>query len=421
MEVVISPVASVERPPVGVTSVLELAGLYGPFTFPEKLLQKIWLRRAFEENRACTTDGQKVTVLHTGRWNLLGGPDFKNARMRFGEGPERMGDVELHLDAGDWLSHRHAHDPAYDGVILHVVLFAPPAGHVTRGASNSEIPVLVLLPLLYHDLEEYAAEDAVEQLANRPAAQIVESLSPLPLEKLTALLVAEAEKRWAQKVRYASLRIQRLGWTEACHQTALDILGYRFNRAPMVRVATHYPLDCWTSATTLDLRTVFDTGGDWSLQGLRPANHPRVRLRQYATWVACRPTWPTVVLGLPQHLPEARLDSATGEVRREHLFSQLRERWCEAVTGNALGGTRFDNLLCDGIFPLLAANGAFQIKPLWFHWFMGDVPPLWRQALRQLEIFSGRGRPACHGMAQGLLGWLIERERAATASTGRSA
>ena len=109
-------------------AVAEMQGLYGPFSFPEKLLQKIWLRGDFERAAAVTTDGRQVRVMHPGKWNLLGGPDFRGARLRLGDGPELTGDIELHLRAADWVAHAHAQDRNYDGVVLHVVLFPPEAG-----------------------------------------------------------------------------------------------------------------------------------------------------------------------------------------------------------------------------------------------------------------------------------------------------
>ena len=130
------------------TAAAKVQGLYGPFAFPEKLLQKIWSRREFDLPNARMLDGRKVTIVHPGRWNLLGGPDFKNVRLRFGDGAEVTGDVELHLHASDWTAHGHAKDPAYNNVVLHVVLFPPAPGHVTIGVAEREIPVLVVLPLL---------------------------------------------------------------------------------------------------------------------------------------------------------------------------------------------------------------------------------------------------------------------------------
>ena len=394
--------------------VAELQGLYGPFTFPEKLLQKIWLRGDFDRTHARALDGRTIAVVHPGRWNLLGGPDFKNARLRFGDDPEIVGDVELHLNASDWAAHGHASDSAYDRVVLHVVLFPPVAGHATFGAGGGEIPVFALWPRLLHDLEEYAAEDAVETLANRPASQIIEMLGPLPREELVALMVRHADARWRQKVHFAQLRIQRLGWEDACHHAALEILGYRFNRAPMLRVATAYPLRDW-SGTAFSADVVFESEKErWSLHGLRPANHPAGRLRQYASWVRARPDWPARVAEFAKRVPGIDSGVPTGQVRRGHRFSELRAQGANVICADAIGGTRFDNLMCDGFLPLLAARADCNAHQLWYHWFTGDLPPLLSRALRQLELFSGRTSPACHGVAQGLLGWLIERERSET-------
>ena len=65
-------------------AVAEIQGLYGPFTFSERLLQKIWLRGEFDAAHAVLEDGRPLRVLHPGRWNLLGGPDFRDARLSFG-------------------------------------------------------------------------------------------------------------------------------------------------------------------------------------------------------------------------------------------------------------------------------------------------------------------------------------------------
>jgi hypothetical protein len=282
--------------------VAEIQGLYGPFTFTERLLQKIWLRGEYDAGRALAEDGRPLRVLHPGRWNLLGGPDFLNARLRLGD-QELTGDVELHLHAGDWTAHAHAADRAYDHVVLHVVLFPPAPGERARGADGSPIPTLVLLPLLLHDLEEYAAEDAVETLASRTDWRATEELARLPAAEVRTVLLAQAEQRWQQKVRFARRRVERLGWAEACHHAALEILGYRFNRAPMLKVAVRAPLTMW-AGSAVDAGALFAAEASaWSLQGVRPANHPRVRLGQYAAWTRAQPEWPEQLVKLAAGFP----------------------------------------------------------------------------------------------------------------------
>jgi hypothetical protein len=395
-------------------SVAEVQGFYGPFSFPEQLLQKIWLRGEFDRAGVRTMDGRAVAILHPGKWNRLGGPDFRGARLRLDD-QTVVGDVELHLYAGDWAAHGHARDAAYDGVVLHVVLFPPPAGHVTRGANGQAIPVLVLLPRLQHDLEEYAEDEAVERLANRPLARTIEALSPLPAAGLVALLRGHAELRWRLKTHFARVRIERLGWEEACHHTALEVLGYRFNRAPMLSVATRWPLAEWARGAVAAGEVFAAEAGlrRWSLQGVRPANHPRTRLRQYAAWVRAVPAWPERLAGLAAQLPDvAESAGPTAAVRRAHHFADWRERLAREVAGGAVGGSRLDNLICDGWLPLLAARGATAASGLWFHWFPGDSPAQLGRALRELGVLSARMQPACHGLIQGLLGWWLVREQA---------
>lgn len=399
-------------PVVRLPVVAEIQGLYGAFSFPEKLLQKIWLRGDFNRAAATTTDGQRVRIVHPGKWNLLGGPDFGSARLRFGNEDSReiQGDVEVHLRAGDWNAHGHVRDPAYDRVVLHVVLFPPENSAPTRGAGGREIPVLALLPLLHRALEEFAADEAVETLANRPLARLPDELGILPARELAELLRQHAGMRWRQKVHFARLRVRRLGWEAACHHAALEILGYRFNRAPMLQIAAGWPLETWADRAVLP-EDVFAADRDgWSLQGVRPANRPLARLRQYAAWVRACPDWPERLRNFAAQLPEVDLIAATREERRTHQFTLLRENTARELCGDAVSGTRLNNVMCDGLLPLAAADSGREIIALWFHWFVGDLPPLLTSGLRQLGYFDGRAQPACHGAAQGLLGWFLERE-----------
>ena len=198
----------------------------------------------------------------------------------------------MHFHVTDWRAHGHSADRAYDRVVLHVVLF-PPATDETPviNAQGRRIPTLVLLPLLNRDLEEYASDDALEAITARDAWEKFAELAATPPAELAQLLREKAEARWHQKVRFAKLRIDKLGWTAAAHQAALEILGYRHNRAAMLTIAAKYPLEHWTAGA--EPRVIFaEDKSLWQLQGVRPANHPLTRLRQYQRWVAASPDWP---------------------------------------------------------------------------------------------------------------------------------
>lgn len=409
----------------GARAVEEVQGLYGPVSFTEKALQKIWLRGDFDRGSARLSDGRKLRVLHSGKWNLLGGPDFKGARLLYGDGSEITGDVELHLRASDWLAHRHAEDPAYDRVVLHVVLFPPEPGYVTRSRMGAEIPVVALLPLLPHDLEEFAADESIEALAGKSLTSVPEELASLEHVRLLALLRRHASERWRRKVHFAGVRLDRLGWDAACHHAALETLGYRFNRSPMLRIAERWPLRVWAAGDAdADLLFASEAGG-WSLQGVRPANYPRVRLQQYANWVRAIPQWPGQLLTLAATFPVPAIfgtQETTRATRRRGRFLALRNRINQCVCGGVLGGTRLDTFICDALLPLLATeqSGAFDFG-IWFHWFPGDQPPVLTRALSQLAVCDGRDQPLCHGFAQGLLDWFMARDARRGFPEGRGA
>lgn len=390
------------------SSVAEMQGLYGPFVIAERVLQRIWLQQDFSMSRARLHDGRSLQVLSPGRWNLLGGPDFRDAKLVVA-GREVVGDIEVHFHAADWTAHGHAANPTYANVVLHVLLFPPTLGaRAQRRADGTEIPALVLLPLLPRDLEEYAADEALERLTARDDWRVVEELAREPLEARRRVLMDLARGRWERKVAHARQRIDRLGWSAAAHHTALEILGYRQNRLPMLAAAERFPLAQWVRPETPP--AVLRQVNGWQRHGVRPLNRPVARLDQYHRWVRARPAWPAELEQLCRRIPE-RIGgtSPSGASRRATGFAQWRADFAR-ITAESVGGPRLDTLVCDGFLPLGAAqSGAPGLFELWFNWFPGDMPDQLRAALPHLGLCGGVGQPLCHGLAQGLLGWLIER------------
>lgn len=400
------------------TALAELVGLDGAFVFPELLLQRIWLRGDFDARNLRLRDGRRIALVRRGRWNRAGGPDFSDAEVIVGEGAAAeiwRGAVEVHLRAEDWAHHRHAEDPAYAGVVLHVVLF-PSREPWTLGAGGRRIPILELLPWLERDLEAYAAEAAVEGLAGRPFSRLREWLAAAPPGTIHDEVARHAERRWRHKVGLARARIARLGWDAACHHAALEVLGYGQNRAPMLAVAEGAPLSRW-AAGEIGIDAALSLGGeDWRSAGVRPANQPRARLAQYARWLALVPDWPVRLARATEPVTEAGrglapapLGAATG--RRAKVVGVLRRWLATEVAGAVIGGTRFDTLVCDAWLPLLAAQEAepaveASCAALWRAWPPGDLPDELRRLAREFAI--GRTPPA-QGDLQGLLGWMAER------------
>ena len=87
----------------------------------EKFLCEIWKNQEFTKELT-TKDEQKITVIDVGMENKeLGGPDFKNARIKIGN-ITYFGDIEIDNFYSDWKTHGHYLNKRYNKVILHLAL-----------------------------------------------------------------------------------------------------------------------------------------------------------------------------------------------------------------------------------------------------------------------------------------------------------
>jgi hypothetical protein len=119
----------------------------------EDFLHYLWKFKKFNTLNLKTVQGELITILKTGDYLELSGPDFFNAHIELGN-QKWAGNVEIHVKSSDWYLHNHENDPAYKNVILHVVWENDTA--IFR-EDNSEIPVLVL--------KDYVAKEMVSNYA----------------------------------------------------------------------------------------------------------------------------------------------------------------------------------------------------------------------------------------------------------------
>ena len=117
---------------------------------PEKLLARLWQKRAARQAEFRTSGGRRVRVLYPGRPGAAAGPDFRDALLEVEGLGLVQGDVELHVRQQDWYAHGHADDPNYNGVVLHAALETSP--QVTSLQSGHQAPVISLASLLDADL-----------------------------------------------------------------------------------------------------------------------------------------------------------------------------------------------------------------------------------------------------------------------------
>ncbi len=390
-------------------SVEEFLGPYGPYHVSELVLQKIWLEQAFDVSRLRDQRGRLVEVEYPGTWNRLEGPDFKDAVLRI-DGVEARGDVEVHFSQADWKAHGHESDPAYDGVILHVLYYTPSARvAAARTVSGVELAAVSLLPLLWYSLEEYAGDDSLIASTGVDLRPEVESLLNFSLVERKRRLVAFAERRWKMKVHYAGKRLERLGWEGACHQSALEVMGFARNRVPMLMIAERFSLEDFAGGVVSE-ESLMELGSDrWRFGGCRPANHPRLRLRQYLELASVAADWPVRLVRFAGEFSLGACEPEDEEWGTQALrlalgVAGLRKSFAEDVLFRKIGGEKADTLSCDALLPLLAAQAGVDLFATWFHWNAGNGPASCTEALRLLQVLEPRRTPMSNGWLQGILG-----------------
>ncbi len=116
----------------------------------EDFLHYLWKFKKFDTLNLKSVQNEQITIIKTGDYLELSGPDFFNAHIEIGN-QKWAGNVEIHLKSSDWYLHNHEKDPAYKNVILHVVWENDTA--IFR-ENNTEIPVLVL--------KDYVSKEIIE-------------------------------------------------------------------------------------------------------------------------------------------------------------------------------------------------------------------------------------------------------------------
>jgi hypothetical protein len=109
----------------------------------EAELADAWAERRYRAHWLVDCCGRHLRVVFPGRRWGGPGPDFLGAVLALDDGTLVRGDVEVHVRASSWAGHRHAVDPAYRQVVLHVVARADA---LALDGLGRHVPTVVLVP-----------------------------------------------------------------------------------------------------------------------------------------------------------------------------------------------------------------------------------------------------------------------------------
>ncbi|WP_026704153.1 DUF2851 family protein [Flavobacterium soli] len=201
----------------------------------EDFLHYLWKFKKFDTSSLETSNKESISILHSGQYLQLAGPDFFNAQIIIGN-QKWAGNVEIHLKSSDWYVHHHERDEAYENVILHVVWEHD--AEIFR-KNNTEIPVL--------ELKKYVAKDVLENYQSliAPKSWIFceKQLNDIPefaLENWKERLYLERLERKALPIQELFETLNR-DWEAVLFCLLAKNFGLNTNGESFLKVATSIP------------------------------------------------------------------------------------------------------------------------------------------------------------------------------------
>ncbi|MEM0962133.1 MAG: DUF2851 family protein [Bacteroidota bacterium] len=336
---------------------------------PEAAIQDAWVRGLFTADGLTTTEGASVTIVDRGRLNTDSGPDITHARVVV-DGMLWAGDIEIHRTSAEWEAHGHQRDPAYDRVVLHVVLAADRHTGTLRRADGSALPELVLLPHLDRSLRSLLSAFAQAPRARplcppRPAgaspAETREWVQSLGLARLRQRAAALGH-RYTRRPDLERLLIVRafraLGY--AANADAFEMLAERVDLAWLRQQDADAIYQHLLDASGLQPSTLFEPASSaqtspppmrreaWK-RGGRPANRPARRLEQAAAWLSPGGPFRSDGLTVLSEALRAGVDDALDVLRVDPPAGHHR-----------LGQSRAQQVLIDAVLPVLLVHSEHE-------------------------------------------------------------
>jgi len=354
----------------------------------EFFLQFLWKHRLFYTNQLNTTTGQKVELISAGFLNRDAGPDFFNARLKIGD-TIWAGNVEIHLRASDWNKHNHQADPAYDNVILHVVL---DADSVVLNSKGQEVECACLS---YPSALERNYQLLLKSSSWIPCADSIQLVPSVTLQLwYNALLVERLEQKTNEIV--SRLEQNKNDWNETFYQFLARNFGFKTNALPFELLAKAVPLNILAKHKNnlfqleallfgtagllneeligddyfLALRKEFSflykkyklnpvEGHLWKFLRLRPVNFPTVRIAQFAQLIQQSSA-------LFSHLIEKKRVSEVKALLQlepsQYWQTHYRFNKPSAKQVKGLGDSSFHNLVINTVVPFLFVYGDYHKK-----------------------------------------------------------
>ena len=280
-----------------------------PHKMTEDYLQHVWLFSNFNANELYTPENEAVKIVDKGVLNHNSGPDFLNAKIEINN-TLWVGHVEIHIKSSMWNQHKHQFDPAYNNVILHVVLEDDAKVFNEKGET---IPVLELKGRI--NIEHY--QKYIDHISLAVVYPCSNQLDQINSYTITGWFYRSALERMMIKVDQILLSLNALNgdWDHLMYMYLAKSLGMKVNQEAMEQLVLKTPfrlvqkesfslfsLEALLFGQSGLLKNQKDSyavelseeyfylkqkyklqgmeGVEWKFSRMRPANFPTIRIAQ---------------------------------------------------------------------------------------------------------------------------------------------
>jgi hypothetical protein len=344
----------------------------------ETVVNNTWQSIACAGVELITVDEQRVHILYPGRPSDEPGSDIKDAVLKI-NGKNIKGDIEIHVHSSDWFKHAHHQDKAYNGNILHVVMFHD-SENLTGLENGGCIPIVSLInPSLA------TARKTKHGFNACPASMVI---GP---EKILVTLNIAGGRRFEEKETQFLNELKKDEANQCLYRGIMGALGYSKNTQPFRDLAEMVPLrqlehifkevpgkSTLSEVENLLLETagfhyshqnplnspqggVHSSNLHWKLFRVRPGNHPARRLAGMARLIIQyrKEGFLTGLIGLIEkfqggHYPEIE-DNLIIEANDYWVDHYCPGKECSLSEKYLVGRSRVKEILVNILLPFAAA------------------------------------------------------------------
>ncbi len=210
----------------------------------ERLVQAIWHDQMLRGDDLATASGKRLEIVEPGRWNTARGPDFLDARIRLA-GEIFQGDIEIHVNAADWMRHRHNHDFEYNRVCLHVSLHADSDRPFDEKQNGERLERLILHEYLEPDPETIRATiNPGDYPYGRPVDLGIchDQFCQLSPERLHEFLLVSGHSRMEAKVARFRSQLESVDFYQLIYQSLMTGQGFKSSKTLYFLLSKRTPL-----------------------------------------------------------------------------------------------------------------------------------------------------------------------------------